>query len=146
MVNEEKLLIMAKIAIDEKELGQKTISEGGYYRSDYLRSHILSVMLNYSAAYALILILAALYNAEYIFLNFVSINYTTLFFEILLPYIFIMVLCVAVSYVYYANKYANDRIRIKEYYAELKRLEKFYEDGRKEAVDDRTFGIQRDDS
>ncbi|MFG6329800.1 MAG: hypothetical protein K1W06_10075, partial [Lachnospiraceae bacterium] len=69
MVNEEKTRIMIKIAQYESELGAKVINEGGYYKKDYVRMHTLSVVLNISIAYILVLALIALYNMDYIFLN-----------------------------------------------------------------------------
>ncbi len=75
MVNEEKTRIMIKIAQYESELGGKVINEGGYYKTDYVRLHTLSIVLNISVAYIFVLALIALYNMDYIFLNFVTINY-----------------------------------------------------------------------
>ena len=92
MVNEEKTSIMIKIAKYESELGTKVINEGGYYKTDYVRLHTLSVVLNVSVAYIFVLALVALYNMDYIFLNFVTINYAKLFIEIFMPYISIIIL------------------------------------------------------
>ena len=47
MVNEEKTRIMIKVARHEKELGEKVINEGSYYKSDYVHLHTLSVIFNF---------------------------------------------------------------------------------------------------
>lgn len=141
VVNEEKTRIMTKIARYEMNLGEKVINEGGYYKSDYVRSHTLSVICNFSIAYCFILVLIALYNIDYIFLNFVTINYLNLFFKIFTPYIFVIIVCAVVSNIYYTDKYHRDRELIKEYYTELKRLEKYYADSGKETVDDTITGV-----
>ena len=107
MVNEEKTRIMIKIAKYESELGTKVINEGGYYKTDYVRLHTLSVVLNVSVAYIFVLALVALYNMDYIFLNFVTINYAKLFIEIFMPYISIIIICVLVSNIYFTSKYKN---------------------------------------
>jgi len=140
VVNEEKTRIMIKIAQDEMELGSKVIQEGSCYRLDYVHSHTLSAVLNFSVAYIFVLVLVALYNIDYIFLNFVTINYVKLFIEIFVPYIFIIMDCTLVTNIYYTDKYKRDREKIKEYYSELKRLEKYYTDSGKEAVDDTLTG------
>ena len=66
MVNEEKTRIMIKVAQYEKELGEKVINEGRYYKTDYVRMHTLSAVLGISTAYLLVLVLIALYNIDYI--------------------------------------------------------------------------------
>lgn len=141
MVNEEKTRIMIKIAKYESELGTKVINEGGYYKTDYVRLHTLSVVLNVSVAYIFVLALVALYNMDYIFLNFVTINYAKLFIEIFMPYISIIIICVLVSNIYFTSKYKNSREEIKKYCTELKRLEQYYTDSGKETADDTVTGV-----
>ena len=141
MVNEEKTRIMIKIAQYESELGGKVINEGGYYKTDYVRLHTLSIVLNISVAYIFVLALIALYNMDYIFLNFVTINYIKLFIEIFVPYLSIIIACALVSGIYYTDQYKRDREKIKEYYSELKRLEKYYSDSGKETADDTVTGV-----
>lgn len=140
MVNEEKTRIMIKIAQYETDLGEKVINEGSCYKKDYIRSHMLSAMFNFSTAYILILVLAALYNIDYIFLNFVTINYVKLFFEIFVPYFLLIIFCAIISSIYFNDKYKKDREKIKKYYVELKRLEKYYSESGKEAMDDTITG------
>ena len=141
MVNEEKTRIMIKIAKYESELGTKVINEGGYYKTDYVRLHTLSVVLNVSVAYIFVLALVALYNMDYIFLNFVTINYAKLFIEIFMSDISIIIICVLVSNIYFTSKYKNSREEIKKYYTELKRLEQYYTDSGKETADDTVTGV-----
>lgn len=141
VVNEEKTRIMIKVARHEKELGEKVINEGSYYKSDYVHLHTLSVIFNFSVAYALVLALLALYNIDYIFLNFVTINYIKLFIEIFVPYLSIIIACALVSGIYYTDQYKRDREKIKEYYSELKHLEKYYSDSGKETADDTVTGV-----
>lgn len=141
MVNEEKTRIMIKIAQYESELGGKVINEGGYYKKDYVRLHTLSVVLNVSIAYILVLALISLYNMDYIFLNFVTINYPKLFIEIFMPYISIIIICIFVSNIYFNGRYKSSREDIKKYYTELKRLEQYYEDSGKETADDTVTGV-----
>ncbi|MDE7053142.1 MAG: hypothetical protein K2O92_09490 [Lachnospiraceae bacterium] len=141
MVNEEKTRIMIKIAQYESELGGKVINEGGYYKTDYVRLHTLSLVLNISVAYIFVLALIALYNMDYIFLNFVTINYAKLFIEIFMPYISIIIICTLVSNIYFTSKYKSSREEIKKYYTELKRLEQYYTDSGKETADDTVTGV-----
>ena len=67
MVNEEKLRIMVNLARYEQEPLHTELKEAGYYRIDYIRSHLLVTLWSYSVAYVLVLLLVALYHFEYIF-------------------------------------------------------------------------------
>lgn len=141
MVNEEKMRIMIKIAQYESELSGKIINEGRYYKTDYVRRHTLSVVLNFSIAYIFVLVLIVLYNIDYIFLNFVTINYAKLFIEIFVPYISSIIICIPVSNIYFNGRYKSSREEIKNYYTELKRLEQYYTDSGKETADDTVTGV-----
>ena len=74
MVNEEKVRIMTAIAHEEKEHGSELLNDAFFYKNDYVKMHVLSVIWNYTIGYFLILILIALYNMDYLLLNFVKIN------------------------------------------------------------------------
>ena len=60
MVNEEKLRIMVNLARYEQEPLHTELKEAGYYRIDYIRSHLLVTLWSYSVAYVLVLLLVAL--------------------------------------------------------------------------------------
>ena len=66
MVNEEKLRIMVNLARYEQEPLHTELKEAGYYRIDYIRSHLLVTLWSYSVAYVLVLFLIALYHFEYL--------------------------------------------------------------------------------
>ena len=44
MVNEEKIRIMTQIALDEEKKYKTEIEESGYYKSDYIRAHVISAV------------------------------------------------------------------------------------------------------
>ena len=78
MVNEEKVHIMTQIALDETKKCKDQLHEGGYYKSDYIRSHTISAVWNITVSYLLVLFLIALYFSDYLFVNVVRLNYLQL--------------------------------------------------------------------
>ena len=56
MVNEEKLRIMVNLARYEQEPLHTELKEAGYYRIDYIRSHLLVTLWSYSVAYVLVIV------------------------------------------------------------------------------------------
>lgn len=140
MVNEKKVRIMTQIALDETKYRKKEINEGGYFKSDYVRSHIISVLWNLTISYILILFLVALYHADYIFINVARLEYVKAGFIILGIYIGILVIGILFSYFHFRDKFAKNRRRLREYQEKLKELEEFYLQSREEAEHDTATG------
>ncbi len=130
MVNEKKVRIMTRLALDETGRYKKDIEAGAYYRSDYVRSHTVRVFWGVSMSYLLILGLVALYHMEYLFVNVVRLDYRSLGFAILGIYISLLVLSLLVSILYYSAQYTKSRKHLREYIAILKELEEFYDENK----------------
>jgi len=143
MVNEEKLRIMTQIALDETKRYKTEIEESGYYKSDYIRAHIISVVWNLTVAYVFILFLIALYNADYIFVNVASLEYDRLGFTVLGIYVGILILGILFSFFHFKKKYAKNLLVLKEYYTNLKKLDEFYmqNQNKEETGDDTIIGV-----
>ncbi len=136
MVNEEKVRMMTKISRNEKKLGEKMVTEGGFYKSDYIISHILNAIYSITLGYLLVLFLIALYHIDYIFLNFVELNYVMLACIVLFLYVLIIIITSVLSYLHYQNRYIIVEKDMKNYYNELKELEEYYTGDGKGSVDD----------
>ena len=104
MVNEEKVRIMAQIALDETKYHKKEIRGGEYDKSDYVRSHVISAIWNVTISYIFILCLIALYYADYIFLNVARLAYERLGFILLGIYTIFIILTILMSYLFYSKK------------------------------------------
>lgn len=141
MVNEEKVRIMTQIALDETKNYKKEISEGGYHKSDYVRSHIVSVLWNVTVSYALILCLIALYYADYIFINVAHMKYEELGFILLGVYTVLVMLSVLISYMFFSKKYVINRKKLEDYYRKIEQLDDFYTQSKEGAENDTTTGV-----
>jgi len=119
MVNEEKLRIMVNLARYEQEPLHTELKEAGYYRIDYIRSHLLVTLWSYSVAYVLVLLLVALYHFEYIFS------------KVRLPDIGSLAIGALAVYVLISSaKYHRIQSKRRAYLTELKKMELFYEQSR----------------
>ena len=130
MVSEKKVRLMAQIALDETKRYKREISEGGYYKSDYVRSPTVSAVWNVTVRY----------HADYIFVNVVHLNYEMIGFAVFGIYIGIFVPTIFFSFFHYRKKYARNSIALREYYKKLKALDEFYSRSREEAEDDTVAG------
>lgn len=143
MVNEEKIRIMTQIALDEEKRYKTEIEESGYYKSDYIRAHVISVVWSLTVSYVLILFLIALYNADYIFVNVARLEYGKLGFAVFGIYVGILILGIFFSYFHFKKKYAENLLALKGYYANLKKLDEFYmqHQNKEETGDDTIIGV-----
>ena len=64
MLNEERIILMTKMASYEKGEGRKNIKTGNYYRSDYIAIQLMKAVVCATAAFALMLGLYILYDLE----------------------------------------------------------------------------------
>lgn len=140
MVNEEKVRIMTQIALDETKNYKKEINEGEYYKSDYVRSHIVSVLWNITVSYALIVCLIALYYADYIFINVARMDYERIGFILLGIYTVLVILSILLSYLFFSKKYVINRKKLEEYFKKLEQLDEFYTQSKEGAENDTTTG------
>lgn len=132
MVNEEKLRIMTRLASYEKSVSEKEQKEGGYYKSDYIRSRLLVTIWSYSVAFILLLTLIALYHFDYL-VSVVDIwEMRSLILGVAAVYILLMLGCIYFTITVCSKKYNQTQKRRKEYYHELKKLEAFYTQSREE--------------
>ena len=131
MVNEEKVRMITAIAREEKKHGSEILNDAFFYRNDYVKMHVLSVVWNYTVGYFLTLILIALYNIDFLLLNFVKINYLYIGIALLFSYLLIIIVSVLISRVYYQEKYDREQELLQKYHRYMIELQKFYsEDGK----------------
>lgn len=141
MVNEEKVHIMTQIALDETKKCKEQIQEGGYYKSDYIRSHTTSAVWNITISYLLVLFLVALYFSDYLFVNVVRLNYLQLGIMIGGGYFILLIGTVFFSYFYYLKQYTVNRELLRSYLDHLETLEAFYMQSGEENGDDTSISI-----
>lgn len=128
MVNKKKVHIMTRLALDESKRYKQDIEVAAYYRSDYIRSHIIKVFWGVSMSYLLLLALIILYHMEYLFVNVVRLDYRGLGFIVLSIYASLVILSLLISTMYYSAKYTKSRKHLKAYMGKLKELEEFYKE------------------
>ena len=69
MINEEKVKIMDRLAVYEKQEGRKYLPVSKYYRSDYIGLALIKNFFLVTIGYGLILAVIAAYNLEYLLDN-----------------------------------------------------------------------------
>ena len=130
MVNEKKVRLMTQLALDEKRFYKDELDESGYFRSDYIRSNTLKVLLGYSISYLLIMGLVAMYYVDYLFTNVVQMDMQSMVWLAGCIYVGLLLIITLFCVLFYMNKYTNNRKRLRKYMMEIDKLQKFYRDSK----------------
>ncbi len=130
MVNEKKVRLMTQLALDEKRFYKDELDESGYFRSDYIRSNTLKVLLGYSISYLLIMGLVAMYYVDYLFTNVVQMDMQSMVSLAGCIYVGLLLIITLFCVLFYMTKYTNNRKRLRKYMMEIDKLQKFYRDSK----------------
>ena len=130
MVNEKKVRLMTQLALDEKRFNKDELDESGYFRSDYIRSNTLKVLLGYSISYLLIMGLVAMYYVDYLFTNVVQMDMQSMVWLAGCIYVGLLLIITLFCVLFYMTKYTNNRKRLRKYMMEIDKLQKFYRDSK----------------
>ena len=117
MINEEKVKIMDRLALYEKQEGRKYLPVSKYYRSDYIGLALIKNFFLVTIGYGLIL--ALLDNVH-------KMDLVSLGVVVLAGYVGTLVVYTLLTYIQYTVKYHRAKKSVKEYYSQLTRLEKIY--------------------
>ena len=130
MVNEKKVRLMTQLALDEKRFYKDELDESGYFRSDYIRSNTLKVLLGYNISYLLIMGLVAMYYVDYLFTNVVQMDMQSMVWLAGCIYVGLLLIITLFCVLFYMTKYTNNRKRLRKYMMEIDKLQKFYRDSK----------------
>ena len=130
MVNEKKVRLMTQLALDEKRFYKDELDESGYFRSDYIRSNTLKVLLGYSISYLLTMGLVAMYYVDYLFTNVVQMDMQSMVWLAGCIYVGLLLIITLFCVLFYMTKYTNNRKRLRKYMMEIDKLQKFYRDSK----------------
>lgn len=126
MLNENKVKMMTKMAIYEKNEGRRMLKTARYFKSDYIAFGILKTLITTSIAYIIMLIMYVLYNMESIIKDINKIDYTEVGSNLIIGYVAMIAVFSAIAFVVYGKQYDNSRNGLKRYFSRLNKLERFY--------------------
>ena len=126
MLDNNKIKLMTKIAIYEKNEGQEDISMSKYYKMDFLRYHAIKTIVSVTVAYLLVLLVIAFYKSEYLIQEAVKLDYKVIGSKVLGIYIILLTIYVFGTIVGYSFKFDSSRKRLFKYRKNLKKLRQYY--------------------
>ena len=122
MLNENKVKMMTKMAIYEKNEGRKMIKTAKYFKSDYIAFGVLRTLITTTIAFIIMLVMGVLYNIDKIITDINNLDYSAIVTGIIICYIVMLILFSVIALIVYGRQYDNSR----RYFSRLNKLERFY--------------------
>ena len=126
MLNENKVKMMTKMAIYEKNEGRKMIKTAKYFKSDYIAFGVLRTLITTTIAFIIMLVMGILYNIDKIITDINNLDYSAIVTGIIICYIVMLILFSVIALIVYGRQYDNSRKGLKRYFSRLNKLERFY--------------------
>lgn len=126
MLNENKVKMMTKMAIYEKNEGKKMIRTAKYFKGDFIAFGVLKTLITTTFAFFIVVIMYALCNAEGLVQNINAMDYVALGRKVALYYVLMVAVFAVISGFVYNFQYEKSRKGLKRYFSRLNKLERFY--------------------
>lgn len=126
MLNEERIILMTKMASYEDGEGKKSMSLGRYFRGDYISIQLLRAFFCGTIAYLLGFGLYVLYDFETLIVDIYKMDLFVFAQNIIKWYAILVVGYCVITYAIYAYRYSQAKKSLKLYYHNLKKLDSMY--------------------
>lgn len=127
MLNEERIILMAKMAAYEENEGRKNVAIGSYFRSDYISMQVIGSMISGTVAFAICFALYIFYDFEVFMVEVYKMDLFAFAKNILIMYLVAVIGYGIISYIIYSIRYSKAKKSLKNYYNNLKKLSSMYD-------------------
>lgn len=127
MVNEDRVILMTKMAAYEAGKGKKNIAIGDYFRSDYIGFQVLKSIISVTIASFIVFGIYIFYNFESFMQDIYKMDLMVYGKKVLTIFLIIVCVYAIISYIIYAYRYRKAKLSLKTYYNNLRRLSNMYE-------------------
>lgn len=127
MLNEERIILMTKLASYESGEGKKNAAIGSYFRSDYIGMQVVKSVIYATIAFFIMFGLYILYDFEVFMAEIYKMDLFEFAKGVLKFYGIIVAGFAVVTYIVYAYRYSKAQKSLKNYYNNLKKLASMYD-------------------
>lgn len=126
MLNEERIILMTKLASYEKNEGKKSMAIGKYFRGDYIALNLLKSLISATIAFFIGLGLYLLYNMEELLAELYNMDFAFFAKNIISTYVIFVIAYCCLTYIIFTYRYMKAKKSIRRYYNNLKKLNAMY--------------------
>ena len=128
MLNEEKVILMTKMAAFIDREGKKNDAINSYFKSDYVGFNVIKAVISATIVFGVCIATYVLCNFEMVLSNLYNTgNLLAIGRRVLMYYLLLVGVYSLASYVIYSYRYSKMRKSMKAYYGDLKKLARIYE-------------------
>lgn len=122
MLNQDKVILMTRMASYESGKGKQHLRIGRYFRSDYVALSIIKAIFSITISFIFGVAIYVYYHFEEYMENIYDMNFAEMGREFGKYYLILLVIYVAISYIVCMVQYINARVNIGRYKSSLKKL------------------------
>lgn len=126
MLNEERVVLMTKMAAFEEREGKKSLAIGSYFRSDYIGWQVLKSIISATIAFVVVFAMYIFYDFEVFMTDIYKMDLLEFARSVLFFYLGTVGAYALISYVVYTVRYSRAKKSLRAYYMNLHRLSSMY--------------------
>lgn len=126
MLNEERIILMTKMASYEANEGKKNVAIGSYFRGDYIGWQVLKSIISATIAFVVVFGMYIYYDFEVFMLDIYKMDVLAFVKRILSMYLWTIGIYAVIAFVVYAVRYSRAMKSLKLYHMNLRRLMNMY--------------------
>ena len=127
MLNEERVILMTRMASYESDEGKKNMDIGKYFRGDYIGMQVLKSIISATVSFVICFALYLLYDFENFMENIYAMDLVQFAKDIVVIYVVVTVGYALITYIVFSYRYKKARKSLKKYYNNLRKLSGLYE-------------------
>ncbi len=127
MINEEKVILMTRLASYESNEGKKDISIVNYFKGDYIGFQILKSVIAATISFLAFFGVYVFYNFEELMQNIYKMDLLGFGKDVIILYLCTVGAYGVITYVLFTYKYNKAKKNLRNYYSNLKKLAGMYD-------------------
>ncbi len=126
MLNEERVVLMTKMAAFEEREGKKSLNIGSYFRSDYIGWQVLKSIISATIAFVVVFAMYIFYDFEIFMTDIYKMDLLEFAKNVLFYYLGTVGIYALISYIVYTVRYSRAKKSLRAYYMNLHKLSSMY--------------------
>ena len=126
MLNEERVVLMTKMASYEAHEGRKCLAIGSYFRNDYIGWQVLKSIISATIAFVVVFAMYIFYDFEIFMTDIYKMDLLEFAKNVLFYYLGTVGIYALISYIVYTVRYSRAKKSLRAYYMNLHKLSSMY--------------------
>lgn len=126
-INEEKVILMTKLAIYEESTGREDLEKGKYFKSDYVKYNCLKTLVSTTVLFVVLVFCYIYYNIGAIIEGLADMDYMGIAYKVVIIWAVSCLSFMAAAWVLYTYRYYKAKPKLIKYNQNLKKLIEIYD-------------------